>query len=227
MFEINCAACAQTSNDMTGIQFGTTRIMLCRGCLETLRRSLDKQGPDRILRPGNKIHIRVLPAAPEPDDGVLRVCGGTEQRLKAVPEPTEPAAEIDEPKRDTSKLGHLADPGGMTEYLIPVLCTGVKYVRTKMPDYSLAIKSAEDKIKTDNRYATDGLRQFTARALAPELALDPDQRKTWPYWAYGYYGTDGVNWRACQTDRGPGSIPDIAEESWPIPPFEPKDKTRR
>lgn len=227
MFEINCAACAQTSNNMTGIQFGTTRIMLCRGCLETLRQNLDEQGPDRIRPPKNKSHVHVVPNAPEPGKVVLQTYCRTEQHLQTVPKPAGPASEITASVRDTNKLGHLAKPDGLTEYLIPVLCTGIKYVRTRTQTFAQAVQEAEEKIKTGNAYASDSLSQFMARALAPELALNPDQRKTWPYWGYGYYGTDGVNWRSCQTDQGPGSIPDIAEESWPIPPFEPKDKTGR
>ena len=56
-------------------------------------------------------------------------------------------------------------------------------------------------------------------ALQPSLMLAPEDRASWPYWSYGWTGTDGVDWRAYRTDKGIKSIPDIAEESWPIPPY--------
>ena len=122
-------------------------------------------------------------------------------------------------QKDTSKLGHLAAPDGLTEFVIPVLCTGTRTVRVMAQTFAQAVKEAEDKIRDDNRYASHGLEDFQAKALAPELMLAPDGRASWPYWGYGWSGTDGTDWRTYRTDKGPGSIPDIAEESWPIPPY--------
>lgn len=122
-------------------------------------------------------------------------------------------------QKDASKLGHLNSPDGLTEFVIPVLCTGTRTVRVMAQTYAQAIREAEEKIEGDNRYAEGRLEDFRAKALAPELMLEPDKRASWPYWGYGWHGTDGVDWRSYRTDKGPGSVPDIAEESWPIPPY--------
>lgn len=122
-------------------------------------------------------------------------------------------------QNDPSKLGHLPQAGSLTEYLIPVLCTGVKYIRLSAASMADAVKRAEDKITKENRYSSNELYDFKARALAPELMLEPEDRAAWPYWGYGWYGIDGIDWRSHRTDKGPGAIPDIAEESWPMAPF--------
>lgn len=122
-------------------------------------------------------------------------------------------------QKDVSKLGHLSCPDGLTEFVIPVLCTGTRTVRVMAQTYAQAIKEAEEKLEGDNRYTERRLEDFRAKALAPELMLEPNKRADWPYWGYGWHGTDGVDWRSYRTDKGPGSIPDIAEESWPIPPY--------
>lgn len=51
----------------------------------------------------------------------------------------------------------------------------------------------------------------------PEFGLPANQLKTWPYWSYGYRGSDGCDWRQYTTDKGPMSIPSYAEEAFPIP----------
>lgn len=116
------------------------------------------------------------------------------------------------------KLGHLAETE-LTEFLIPVLCTGTKLVRVTAETYAEAAKEAAEKVETDNRYSGSGVCDLKTLALQPELMLAPADRKAWPYWGYGWHGTDGVDWRAYRTDKGIASIPDIAEESWPIAPY--------
>lgn len=108
----------------------------------------------------------------------------------------------------------------LTEYLIPVLCTGIKYKTVHAKDAVEAGRIAQDKVDMEMRYSSDAMSGLTCRALAPELALRPEDRESWPYWAYGWHGTDGVDWRQYRTDKGIGAIPDIAEESWPIPAFD-------
>lgn len=122
-----------------------------------------------------------------------------------------------------SKLRHLEKNVELTEFLIPVRCTGIRNVRVMAGTYAQAIREAEEQVRGLQRYSSEEigkLQDFKAEALALTLMLAPEQRAAWPYWGYGWYGTDGVDWRSYRTDKGPGSIPDIAEESWPIPPFE-------
>lgn len=121
--------------------------------------------------------------------------------------------------KDVSKLGHLAKPE-LTEFLIPVLCTGTKLVRVSAQTYAQAAKEATERIEKDNRYSSDRVPDLKTLALPPELMLAPEDRASWPYWGYGWYGTDEVDWRSYRTNAGIGSIPDIAEESWPIAPYE-------
>lgn len=120
------------------------------------------------------------------------------------------------------KLGHLARNVQLTEFIVPIRCTGIRNVRISAQTYAQAVKEAEDQVRTDQRYSSGEigrLQDFKAEALAPTLMLEPGQRAAWPYWGYGWHGTDGVDWRSYRTDKGPGSIPDMAEESWPIPPY--------
>lgn len=116
------------------------------------------------------------------------------------------------------KLGHLAETD-LTEFVIPVLCTGTRYARVMAESYAQAAEKAVRKIEGDNEYADHQFGDLKALALQPELMLPPEKRAEWPYWAYGWYGTDGIDWRQYRTDQGPGSIPSIAEESWPIAPY--------
>ena len=109
------------------------------------------------------------------------------------------------------KLGHLSKPE-LTEFSVPVLCTGIKYVRLFAENQEDAVKRASRTAMAENSFSAGALGEFTARALVPELALKPD-------WGYGWYGTDGCDWRSYRTDKGIRSIPSSAEESWPIPPY--------
>lgn len=52
----------------------------------------------------------------------------------------------------------------------------------------------------------------------PALGLDAEELKAWPFWTYGWYGTDGIDWRARATDRGLAGIDGIAEEATPLAP---------
>lgn len=123
------------------------------------------------------------------------------------------------PKENEMKLGHQAQTE-LTEFLIPVLCTGTRCRRVMAKTYAEAAEEAVKKIGSENEYSDNRFGDFRALALPPELMLEPKDRATWPYWAYGWHGTDGIDWRQYRTDKGIGDIPDIAEESWPIPPYE-------
>lgn len=49
-----------------------------------------------------------------------------------------------------------------------------------------------------------------------KLQLSTEEMKSWPYWGYGYYGTDGCDWRQYYTSEGWKGIPSYAEECWPM-----------
>ncbi len=49
-----------------------------------------------------------------------------------------------------------------------------------------------------------------------KLSLDSEELKTWPFWRYGWYGTDGCDWREYATDKGFEGIESIAEEASPL-----------
>lgn len=40
--------------------------------------------------------------------------------------------------------------------------------------------------------------------------------KSWLYWSYGYYGSDGCDWRQYYTNKGIRDIPNFAEEVKPL-----------
>ena len=128
--------------------------------------------------------------------------------------------------KNPEKLGHLPQQDGLAEYLVPVRVTGIKYYRCRASDVVEASKQAAGKVRMDFEYATDRLSGLDVQAMAPELELRPEDRPGWPYWGYGWHGTDGIDWRSYRTDKGPASIPDIAEESWPIPPFSENGRTQ-
>lgn len=122
--------------------------------------------------------------------------------------------------RDTSKLGHLPVKHGLTEFVIPVTITGVLTERVLAKTFVQAQREIQKKLHDANDLSSARrLGDMRVYCDSPNMSLSPEQRATWPYWAYGWYGTDGVDWRQYETDKGPGSIPDIAEESWPIPAY--------
>ena len=49
-----------------------------------------------------------------------------------------------------------------------------------------------------------------------KLHLSADELTRWPYWLYGWWGTDGCDWKAYPTDQGMKGIPDVAEEAQPL-----------
>lgn len=49
-----------------------------------------------------------------------------------------------------------------------------------------------------------------------ELMLTEDQVKAWPFWSYGYHGTDGIDWRQYHTAGGFESLPSYTEEAEPL-----------
>lgn len=136
---------------------------------------------------------------------------GQDQETASQPEPAE--------GRDTSKLGHLPVRHGLTEFVIPVNVTGVLTERVMADTFVQAQKKIQKKLHDANDLSSRKLHDMCVCCNSPLMSLSPEQRATWPYWAYGWYGTDGVDWRQYETDKGPGSIPDIAEESWPIPMY--------
>lgn len=226
MPKTECMCCGAETNDAVGIRMNMVKISLCRRCAEEVRRGLDGLGPDKCPSGKPLGYIRIESQEPAGGSGgsFLRVCGGTARRLKETGTPAAPAPMPEGPAIETgarnAKLGHLARDVELTEFSIPVLCTGVRYRRVFAQTCAQATQEAEREVEKDNRYSADALQDFKARALAPELMLEPGKRASWPYWGYGWHGTDGIDWRSYRTDKGPGSIPDIAEESWPVPPFE-------
>lgn len=120
---------------------------------------------------------------------------------------------------DTSKLGHLPVKHGLTEFVIPVTVTGVLTERVMADTFVQAQKKIQKKLHDANDLSSRKLHDMCVCCNSPLMSLSPEQRATWPYWAYGWYGTDGVDWRQYETDKGPRSIPELAEESWPIPMY--------
>lgn len=51
------------------------------------------------------------------------------------------------------------------------------------------------------------------------LPLTAKEMQTWKYWSYGYWGSDGCDWRGYRTDKGWQDIPDYADEATPIKAF--------
>lgn len=107
----------------------------------------------------------------------------------------------------------------LTEYLVPVFCAGIRYARVRAKNAVEAGQLAKKNIESSMRYSEFRPSRPTYQALAPELELKPEDRLSWPYWRYGWHGADGVDWSWFRTDQGIASIPGMAEEYEPIPPF--------
>lgn len=121
---------------------------------------------------------------------------------------------------DPSKLQHLPAKYDLTEFVVPVTITGVLTERVMAETFVQAQEKIRKKLHDANDLSSSRqLHDMRVYCDSPNMSLSPEQRATWPYWAYGWYGTDGVDWRQYETDKGPGSIPDIAEESWAIPAY--------
>lgn len=49
-----------------------------------------------------------------------------------------------------------------------------------------------------------------------DLGISKDLMGAWPFWNYGWYGSDGTDWRSYATACGLKSVPDYAEEATPL-----------
>lgn len=103
-------------------------------------------------------------------------------------------------------------------YDVHTIVSGIRYSRSRCMNISEAVQRAERMAISELNDPPMPLTNIRIQALAPTLMLAPEDRASWPYWGYGWYGTDGVDWRSGRTCKGIGDIPDIAEDSWPIPP---------
>lgn len=104
------------------------------------------------------------------------------------------------------------------EFIIPVKFTGTASYHLSGANLEDALDKARKKADMTAQYELAGyLSDATFDVLAPVLALKEEQLPSWPYWCYGYHGTDGVNWRSRFTDKGPDGIPDFAEARYPVP----------
>ena len=122
-------------------------------------------------------------------------------------------------RKDPSKLQHLPGDYGLTEFVVPVRITGVLTERVMAETFGQARQEIRMRLQVENNLSSRRLDDIQINCQAPVMSLSPEQRATWPYWGYGWYDTDGVDWRQYDTDKGPQSIPDLAEESWPIPAY--------
>lgn len=102
------------------------------------------------------------------------------------------------------------------EFLIPVRFTGVQYRRVQCDNIKDALKKVESEGRTSANYELP-LSKCQHEVLAPVLMLTDEELESWPYWCYGYHGVDGVDWKVNYTNKGKSSIPDYAEESYPVP----------
>lgn len=102
------------------------------------------------------------------------------------------------------------------EFMFPVRYTGVGHKRVIADNLESALKMVKEQAETTARYDIP-LSDVQVDILAPELMLTEEEKETWPFWEYGYTGTDGVDWRTHYTRDGRASIPDYAEESHPVP----------
>lgn len=102
------------------------------------------------------------------------------------------------------------------EFLFPVRYTGIRYHRATADSYDEAVKkiSGEADIKANFEL---GLSEPKFELLAPRLMLPEELKATWPCWEFWYTGTDGVDWRVGYTRDGRASIPDYAEQMYPVP----------
>lgn len=103
------------------------------------------------------------------------------------------------------------------EFIIPVRFTGTRCYHLSKPTLDEAVEEAKHKAYVAASFEI-GLTDTQTDVLSPRLMLTDEQLRDWPYWAYGYTGTDGVDWRVHYTKDGRASIPDFAEQSYPVPP---------
>lgn len=102
------------------------------------------------------------------------------------------------------------------DFLIPVRYTGIRYHRVSEETYEAAIAKVKNEADIKANFELN-LASPKFEVLAPCLMLPEEQKATWKYWEYWYTGTDGVDWRVGYTKDGKESIPDFAEEMYPVP----------
>lgn len=100
--------------------------------------------------------------------------------------------------------------------MFPVQYTGIRYKRVTADSFDEAVAKVQDDAERFKRFELH-LVDSTSAVLAPCLMLTDEELKTWPCWAYGFYGTDGTDWRVHYTNKGRQDIPDYAEEVYPVP----------
>lgn len=105
----------------------------------------------------------------------------------------------------------------MAEFMFPVKFAGTKHIRVEADSLEEAMKKCNHEAETAARYEMYQLTGTTYDVLVPVLVLLDEDKETWPYWGYGYHGTDGVDWRVHYTNKGKSDIPSYAEEIFPVP----------
>lgn len=102
------------------------------------------------------------------------------------------------------------------EFMFPVRLIGTRHIRVFADDMQQALEIVNREAETYKRYESK-LVDNEHQVLAPVLMLTDEEKATWPYWQFGYYGNDACDWRVGYTDKGIEAIPDFAEESHPVP----------
>lgn len=102
------------------------------------------------------------------------------------------------------------------EFLFPVKFSGVRHIRVTADTFDAAVEKCHREAEVKANYELN-LSEAHYDVLVPRLMLTDEELKTWPCWGYGYSGTDGVDWRTGYTREGRASVPDFAEEVYPVP----------
>ncbi len=102
------------------------------------------------------------------------------------------------------------------EFLFPVKYSVIRHERVEANTLQDALSIVQRKARTRANLEL-GIADDQFDVLAPRLALSAKERETWPFWEYGYTGTDGVDWRVGYTDKGKKDIPSFAESCSPVP----------
>ncbi len=102
------------------------------------------------------------------------------------------------------------------EFLIPIKYTGIKHQRVTADTLQEALEIVSQKADIQTHCElTLSNSQFDI--LAPRLMISEEEKESWPYWEYGYTGTDGVDWHVGYTNKGKKDIPEFAETIAPVP----------
>lgn len=102
------------------------------------------------------------------------------------------------------------------EFMIPVQYIGIRHARVQADSLEEAVKKVRSEADFKVRFEMN-LSRPHYEVLAPVLMLTEEEKLSWPYWEYGYSGSDGVDWRVHYTKDGLASIPDYAETKNPVP----------